>query len=106
MLRYDAGDFEGAIEDLQEALSTDPNNADYGFYLGISLMQTSQFEKAITTFSEIPESNRFSRVAIWYSGLSHLKTGDIQNARLRFNNLSDSPGSYREDATTILKSLD
>jgi TolA-binding protein len=77
------------------------------FLSGISLMETENFDKAISCFNTLvndQSSSLYSDVQ-WYLALCYLHTNDITKAKYLLEQLSAGTSSYKTKSSEILKSL-
>jgi len=105
---YQQKDYLGAIGLFDEILVTDPENAAIRFYVGISFIETSQYEKAIESFQYIIDENDnlYIEPAQWHLGLCYLKNDQMDKAQEQFKRIaSDERNYYKEDADEILEEI-
>jgi tetratricopeptide (TPR) repeat protein len=57
LLKYNVGDWGGAIESLEKAVSMTPDYANAKYFLGLAYEITKQHEKAIKQFQDIVKTN-------------------------------------------------
>lgn len=83
----------------------DPN---VSLYLGISYLETNDFDSAIGTFDKLIQSNSLdSSKGFWYKALVYLKAGDKKGAKNILKLIVKSPSNYNyEKARNILKDID
>ncbi|WP_104735650.1 tetratricopeptide repeat protein [Hanstruepera ponticola] len=83
----------------------DPNAS---LYLGISYLETNDFDSAIGTFDKLIQSNSLdSSKGFWYKALVYLKAGDKKGAKNILKLIVKSPSNYNyEKARDILKDID
>ena len=107
--KFSTKDFKNTLTDLQSFLAQNPTNESALLMQGISQLETQQYEKAIISFSKIPNSSDRYDTAVWYTGLSYLKQNQPANAKIQFENLANGSiptGPKRvANAKKILKSL-
>ncbi len=73
--------------------------------LGITLLEQTDMLAALSTFSEIANTNHpYFYDARWYSALIHIRNEDVEKAQPELNTLLQSK-VYRERARKILKQL-
>ncbi len=108
MSAYSNQDFEKTI-DLLSPLVNDQNFqfSDRGkLYLGVSLLMTNEYQKAISTFDAIPSESSYFQNAEWFSALSFLKMENIIEAKNAFQKMANQPRHFKqEEAKTILEKL-
>ncbi len=61
LLKYNIGDFVGAIGSLEKAISLAPDYANAKYFLGLSYEITKQHEKAIKEFQDLAKTNSDSQ---------------------------------------------
>lgn len=57
LLKYNIGDFTGAVQSLEKAVSLAPDYANAKYFLGLSYEITKQHDKAIKEFQDLAKSN-------------------------------------------------
>jgi tetratricopeptide (TPR) repeat protein len=102
---YNAGNYIGAIKLLREITKADSSNISGYFLLGVSLMETQNFEEAIQKFNYVIDRNdRIREQTEWYLALCYLKTDQRSKAVLLLNDLA-SQYYYQNKAVDILKKI-
>lgn len=101
--KFQKQEYTEAIKLLKEV----SGNIVSDYYLGISYIETKQFQNAKLAFSNITEkeNNLFTEQAEWYKGLCLLKLKEINNAKELFTSISSSNSIYNQNAKEILKKL-
>jgi tetratricopeptide (TPR) repeat protein len=105
---YENENYSKAIEFFQKAKIENPSDFSVRLFLGISFMETSDYEKAITELSYILNNrpNLYTEKAEWYLGLCYLKTNNIEKAKQQFTLISKNQYHfYREKAMEILNKM-
>lgn len=99
--------FEAIIR-FQKLLENNQDLVFVKFYLGLSFIETNQYNKAEAILGEVVEveNNIYHDPAIWYLGLIHLKQNQNEKAKEYFKNLLQDQNLYRDKAEEILNSLD
>ncbi|KND46767.1 MAG: Tfp pilus assembly protein PilF [Parcubacteria bacterium C7867-006] len=57
LLKYNAGDFTGAIQALEKSTTMTPDYANAKYFLGLSYEMTKQHDKAIAQFQDLAKTN-------------------------------------------------
>jgi len=96
MLNYHEGNYYNAIGYFKELLKKDQKNIAVRFYLGISYMETDNFEKASGSFRYIisDQNNLYIEHAEWYLGLCFLKQDEIDKAINQFTIIAQNDQNY------------
>lgn len=107
MKAYNEKDFEKALELFSQLPETLPEKDLVDLYSGIALIETNQFENAITIFQQMIDSNSpQTDVAQWYLALTYLQSNDIENAKSLLNKIVSQNGYQSKNAAQLLKKLD
>lgn len=103
MQLYELHNYDAAIEMFEKA----PNNLMGKLYAGLSFMELSNFEDAISKFQYIVDhnDNLFIDQAAWYQSLCYLKTGKREFAIKRFKEIAADNGVYKTRSVKILKEM-
>ena len=106
LIAYNNDDFGAAEKHFSTFLISEPGRIDVAFFHGVSLMGQQKYSEAIKAFENMGQNTgSFSNAVLWYSGLSQLKLGRIDDARETFNLLSVGKSRYQEQATAIIEDL-
>jgi|LZCG01.1.fsa_nt_gb tetratricopeptide (TPR) repeat protein len=101
-------DYYKAIGYFENILKEDESNIAVRFYLGISYVETGNYQQAIESFRYIigDQDNLYIEHAGWYLGLSYLKKGEIDKAINQFTIIAQNEDNYYQDkAKKILKKI-
>jgi len=105
--KYEAEDYKGTLQILQEIISGDPSNTPAHFYAGIvclklgdSACATLHFQNAIKD-----KGHELAEPAVWYLALAHLQKSDLAGTRSLLNQIVRDQGAYEEKAARLLKRL-
>ncbi len=104
---YEQGNYRMALSIFQELLTAEPENDALLFYSGICYLELNQPSEALSQFEEtiMLSSPEFSRPAIWYSSLAHLKEGNISRSSALLNSLLDNQDLYSRKASELLDDI-
>ena len=105
---YGEGRYEFAIPIFQELLVDENFNQKetVKLLLGTSLLYEGEFDEAIKIFNQINEKSTFRQDAEWYTALVYLKSGNRNEAKNLFENISNQKRHYKKlEAKEFLKSL-
>lgn len=108
MLNYHEGNYYNAIGYFEELLKKNESNIAVRFYLGISYMETENFDKATDSFRYIisDQDNLYIEHAEWYLGLCFLKENEIDKAVNQFTIIAQNENNYYSaQATKMLKKM-
>ena len=107
MTRYEARDYQAAIDLFEQILAKDPADMASSLYSGISYMETEQYNQADKKFRKIinHNDNLFVEQAEWYLGFCYLHTGQNLEACGHFKEIASSDGSYSKKAKKIMRSI-
>ncbi|QKX04371.1 hypothetical protein HN014_05425 [Aquimarina sp. TRL1] len=76
-------------------------------YLGASYLELEAYEKAITVFDQLLETETVeSSKAYWYKAMVYLRKGDVENVKKQLHLILNDPENYNFDkATQLLEEL-
>lgn len=86
---YNDKDYSKAITTMTAYLEEQPNDENTRLSLGISYLETAQFEAAIQTFQSLANSTKLNDQAAWYLAMTYLKTEKIDLAKATLQKLAD-----------------
>lgn len=102
------GLFDRAIEEMEQALSIDPNIETARFQLGLLYLRSEQTEKASETFVTLSNQTQVESLRAYADGLDALSRNDIIVAReklaLGLSRPNDNP-SLKKDMQELLDKL-
>ncbi len=106
---YAEKDYELAADRFKQVLEKNAQ-VEYltQFYLGLSLLSknTVETERAVIAFDRVLQSdNDYREQALWYKGLSFLKMGKIEEAKIIFIEIFDNQSFNHKKAKQILDHL-
>lgn len=104
---YNAQDYTQALQAF-ESLSVDLQTSKVKLAMGISYMELSSFDSALSLFDQIIELQDplFLDQALWYKGLCLLRQEKSDQARTVFRELENDPNSiFNQEARRLLKRL-
>ncbi|MGM0567320.1 MAG: tetratricopeptide repeat protein [Bacteroidota bacterium] len=108
MLNYHEGNYYNAIGYFEQLLKQHPDNIAVRFYLGISQMETENYDEATDEFRYIlsDQDNLYIEHAEWYLSLCFMKEDEMDKAINHLTIISQNPQNYySEDAAELLKKL-
>lgn len=108
LAEYEFENYEQTAVILEEVLKSEPGNVVAHFYLGMSLLCQNRADQAIRQFQDVIMigDNEFIEHAEWYLGLSFLKKGDLNQAKIIFKKLLSENHRYDKQANELLNSLE
>lgn len=108
MAAYLARDFQGAVESLRIAASSDPDRPDIGLYLGVSLLLAGATDDAASELARTAGLGDpvFSEEAWFYLAKAHLRTGETEKARIALRRVTEPGGPLAVEAEQILEQLE
>jgi tetratricopeptide (TPR) repeat protein len=102
---YNEGNYRGAIKLLREINKADSANISAYFLIGVSLMETQNYEEAIKKLSyAVNRDDCIREQTEWYMALCYLKIKQKDKAILLLNDLA-TQYSYQNKAVDILKKI-
>jgi len=108
MLNYHEGNYNNAIGYFEQLLKQNPDNIAVRFYLGISHMETENFDEATEKFRFIlsDQDNLYIEHAEWYLSLCFLKNDELDKAINHLTIISQNPQNYySKNASKLLKKI-
>lgn len=104
---YNHKNFETSFELFKSVIYTDSSkNAAY-FLAGLSLMELSKYQDALSYFSHVISQNdiHFGQQSEWFLALSYIGLNDIQNAEPLLEKITANDQYNNDKAGKILRSL-
>lgn len=100
---YDKKQYQDAISQFNEIIKKDNKNSAAHFFIGVSYMETKEFDKAIKSLNIVlaQKDTAFLEHAEWYLALCYLKTNQIQQAKNIIDQIKSSDSYYRGFATDL-----
>jgi len=83
--KISAGDYQGAIEDFNKAITLDPNYVYSYIYRGVARYELGDYKQSISDFNKAIEIEPAEEVAYYHRGIARMKLGDYGQAILDFN---------------------
>ncbi|GEM_PF-2170369 len=108
MTEYEAADYAAALTMLREIIAFDPENMTALFYAGVSCLCIDQPKQAIGYFQRTSQgsTDEFQEQTRWYTGLSYLRGGQLDNAEAIFREIIANERHYKkEESIQLLKAL-
>jgi|GEM_PF-5848760 len=92
---YDEMEFKESVAFYSELLAENPGNAKYTLFLGLSLMNIEEFDKAILLYNSYQSTQQsYDEDIRWYLALAHLRKGEINTSKAILENFSKNKNSY------------
>lgn len=107
LYKFNAEDYQSAIDLFSEVLSIDQNNPVSNFYSGMAYQETGKFNQALAAYGKVVQDrdNLFIEQAQWYIGLCYLQTDNRKKAYRQFKKIANSESFYSDKASAILKKI-
>jgi len=106
IVSYNQGDYEKSNLIFNQLNDHGTHHPEVQLFRGLTHIGLGQYTLARDILQEYIDGNsRYIPEATWYLGLCYLKTGDVEKARLHFNNLDAYEGLYKEDAQLLARKL-
>lgn len=105
---YSRADYENAIFWFEKVARLDENeNARTDFMLGVSRMNTKQYQEAIIPLENVVDhkDNLFIEQARWYLSICYLNVEDNEKAVLVLEEIASSASMYSKDARKSLRKI-
>jgi tetratricopeptide (TPR) repeat protein len=103
---YHKGSYKKAIIQLREIIKTDTSNTIAYFLLGISFMETQNYQEAIKNLMcAIDKADGIMEQAQWYLALCYLHTNQTKEATQMLNNIANINNYHQRNAIDLLKKL-
>ncbi|HAD12257.1 MAG TPA: hypothetical protein DCF33_07440 [Saprospirales bacterium] len=105
---YDQGKYPEAAQALGSVVSAYPDNIDYRFYWGVSLVHAQQYPGAIKALEPISQSqNDFKTASYYYLGLAYAGNKEMDQAKSLLQRYLDATDgvSFRKQAKKVLEGL-
>ena len=104
---YNKEAYDAAKDQLKAYMMAFPEDKGVQLYLGISYLETGQYNQARNTFLALEREPNYKQQAQWYFILTCLKEGNVTLARQRLEQLlSQDPPHYQKDtAKKLLEEL-
>lgn len=105
--KFNAQEYETALELFQQVIAYDSKNPVGHFYSGVSYQETGRFNKAIEEYEIVvkDKDNLFVEQSEWYIGLCYLQTQDRKKAYRQLERISRSDSYYSKKAEAIIRKL-
>lgn len=105
--KFNAQEYESALELFQQVIAYDSRNPVGHFYSGVSYQETGRFNKAIEEYELVikDKDNLFVEQSEWYIGLCYLQTQDRKKAYRHLERISKSNSYYSKKADAIIRKL-
>lgn len=103
---YESRNYEKALIEIERLNRSDSANFDLRFYEAYCYLQTGKIQEALLGFEPFTDqqNHRFTNKAKWYTGLTYLKQGDVDQAKMILKSIA-GPDDLVFQANEILKEL-
>lgn len=106
MVDYKSEEYASAIQKFSALLKQRIGGDSSRFYLALSQLGKGNYQEAETNLSALPPSSSFSKKAIWYKALAHLKLDEKEQAILLLRSIAaDGKNEKASAAAALLKEL-
>jgi len=107
LYKFNAEDYQSAINLFSDVLTIDQNNPVGNFYSGMAYQETGKFNRALTAYGKVirDRDNLFIEQAQWYIGLCYLQTENRKKAYRQFKKIAHSDSFYSDKAAAILEKI-
>ncbi len=107
MMRYQEGDYAGAVPALQSAAELNPRGANIRFFLGICFLLSGQTDEGIAELKKTISlgDSAYLQEAHFYLAKGLLRRGDVKAARRELKAAVESGGTLGEEAARLLTQL-
>lgn len=104
---YEKGLYQPALKSFESLVKENPEDPAALFYMGICRLELGETDQAIFQFQSVRtlESNKYSRSALWYEALSHLKNDQKSKAIELFETLSGGNDAYANQSRELIAGL-
>ena len=108
MMRYQAGDYAGAITVLRSAAELNPRGAMTRFFLGICFLLSGQTDEGIIELKKTIDlgDSAYLEEAHFYLAKGLLRQGHVKAARRELRAVVESGGRLEEEAARLLLELE
>ncbi len=105
--KFNAREYESALELFRQVTTNDAGNQVGHFYSGVSYQETGRFGKAIEEYEIVVKDrdNLFMEQAEWYIGLCYLQTQERKKAYRQMERIAKSNSYYNRKAEAVLRKL-
>jgi cytochrome c-type biogenesis protein CcmH/NrfG len=101
---YHKCSYKKAITQFRDIIKTDTSNTIAYFLLGISLMETQNYQEAIKNLiCAIDKNDGIMEQAQWYLALCYLHTNQTKEAIKMLNNIANINNYHQRNAIDLLK---
>jgi len=85
---YESGNPEQCIQIIRPWLQENPDKTEYQLLLGLALLESEQYQKALTWLESVSEQGgTYEVVGLWYQGLAYLRLNQEEVAIEHFERL-------------------
>ncbi|MBI9037327.1 MAG: tetratricopeptide repeat protein [Bacteroidales bacterium] len=105
---YKNGDFTNAVGYFKNVVENEDNNVAAQFFLGISYIEITNYNRAINSFEDVIEKDDtlYSQQSEWYLALCLIKIGKTNDAKSVLQRIIDNEGYYFSKAGKLLNEID
>lgn len=103
-LDYDKNDLRAAESGFRKLLDASPDNGQYQFYFGVTLLGQGKSDEARDVFQKYVDNNQsLANEAKWYLALACLDLGDLEDGLGLLEELSAGNAPFSEKARDLLQ---
>jgi tetratricopeptide (TPR) repeat protein len=104
---YEKQEWAAAGDAFEQVLAQDKSSVEAHFYMALVQLEMDREEKALYHFEEVifDGPSLYYDQALWYSGLTLMKAGRLEEAEPFFRKLKRQKGWKSEEAASILKTF-
>jgi tetratricopeptide (TPR) repeat protein len=104
---YDKGNYQEAIVKLEAIIKSDASNTAARFFIGVSYIETKNFDKAIENLNFVIAQNdtAFVEHAEWYLSLCYVKTNQMSKAKTLLHKIANGTTFYKMMASDALSKM-
>ena len=105
---YKSGDYDSALQTLNQVIELEPQNASAHFFVGLSLQKKNQHKKSIKSFHKaMVRDPEFNQLSLFNIGLAYSKIDQYEPAKDAFNKVIeiDPQSDIAKDSQKFLETL-
>jgi Tfp pilus assembly protein PilF len=99
-------DWKTAIQNLEKAVASDPNNADAWNYLGYSYRKKGELDKSFPAYERALKLDPKHREAHEYLGEAYLQAGNLAKAQAQLEKLTQICGQGCKETKELKEAID
>lgn len=104
---YKEGDYWGANEEFEKALSLEPDNGQALYYSGMSHFYNNDYANALRLFNQLLKNKNsvYYQSAQWQIAVIQIRQGETKDATRTLSRIIDENGTYRKQAEDEIQKL-